>query len=138
MFPGLLRLKRGKRIKEGKDAVQLRVCGSYRCVVDQAKRRAFGAVSLTEAVILQVEPAVIVERCAPEHGAMVHHAVIDVADDFVVTKAAGLFGDAQVAGVNEPDELGRFVIEPDVRVRRIRRRFPELLVGWENVRLFFR
>ena len=69
---------------------------------------------------------------------MVHHAVIDVADDLVVAKSAGLFRHAQIAGIDEPDELGRLVIEPDVGVRRVGRGFPELLVARQDVRLLFR
>ena len=45
---------------------------------------------------------------------MVHHAVIDVANDFAVAKAAGLLRHAQITGIDESNELRRFVIEPDV------------------------
>ena len=88
--------------------------GRDRRVIDQAQRRAIGAVGLTEAIILQIEAAVVVERGAPQHRAVVHHAVIDVADDLAVAKAAGLLRHAQIAGIDEANELGRFVIEPDV------------------------
>ena len=125
----LAQIETRERIKKRKDAVQLRVVGCDRRVIDQAERHAVGAVGLAEAIILQVEAAVIVERRAPEHRAVIHHAVIDVADDLVVAEAAGLFRHAQVARIHEADELGRLVIEPDVGVRRIRGRFPELLVA---------
>ena len=45
---------------------------------------------------------------------MVHHAVIDVADDLAVTQTARLLRHAQVAGIQKADELGRLVIEPGV------------------------
>ena len=135
---GIAQVEARERIEERQDAADPGVLRRDRCVIVEPERRAIGAVGLAEAVILQVEAAVIVERRAPEHRAVVHHAVIDVADDLVVAKAAGLFRHAQVAGIDEADELGRFVIEPDARVRRIGRGFPELLVVRQDVRLLFR
>ena len=85
-----------------------------------------------------MEAAIVVERRAPEHRAVVHHAVIDVAHDFAVAKAAGLLRDAQIAGIHEADEFRRFVIEPDIGIRRIGGGLPELRVPRQNVRLLFR
>ena len=138
MLPGLPRLKRGSGSRNGRMPRSCGVLGRDRRVVDQPQRRAIRAVGLAEAVILQVNAAVVVERRAPEHRAVVHHAVIDVANDLAVAKAAGLLRHAQIAGIDEPDELGRLVVEPDARVRRIGGSFPELLLLGEDVRLLFR
>ena len=67
----------------------LRVFGRNRGVIDEAQRRAVRAVGLAEAIILVRDSAIIIERGAPEHGAVIHHAVIDIAHDLAVTKAAG-------------------------------------------------
>ena len=61
------------------------------CVIDEAERRAVRAVGLAEAIILQIEGAIVIKRRAPQHRAVIHHAVIDVANDFAVAKAARLF-----------------------------------------------
>src|SRR5205814_2059835 len=90
---GVAQIETRQGIEEGENAVKPGVGRRYGSVVDQAQRRAIGAIALAEAVILQIKAAVIVERRAPEHRAVIHHAVIDVADDRVVAKAAGLFGD---------------------------------------------
>ena len=52
---------------------------------------------------------------------MAHQAGADLGDDRAVTVAvaAGLVGDAQVAGVEEADELGRLLIERGVTARRV-------------------
>ena len=108
----LAQIETRQRIEERQNAVQLRVLRRDRRVIDQAQRRAVRAVGLAEAIVLQVEAAIVVERRAPQHRAVVHHAVIDVANDFAMAKSAGLLRDAQIAGIDEANELGRFVIEP--------------------------
>ncbi len=57
---------------------------------------------------------------------MIHHRVADALHDVAVAQAARLLRHAQVAGIHEPDELRRLVIERDGRVRRIRGGLPEL------------
>jgi len=45
---------------------------------------------------------------------MIHHAVIDIVDDFAVAKTAGLLRDTQITGIDEADEFRRFVVEPRI------------------------
>src|SRR5690606_33981489 len=59
------------------------------------------------------------------HGAVVHHAVLVGGDDFLVAGTAGLFGDAEIAGVDEADELGGFVVEEDGGVGGVGGALPE-------------
>ena len=135
---GIAQIETRERIEKRQDAVQHRVGWCDGCVVCDAELHAIGAVGLAEAIVLQIESAVIIKRRAPKHRAMGHHAVLDVANDLGVAEAAGLLGHTQIAWVDEADELVRFVIEPDVRVRRVGRGFPELLVARQDVRLLFR
>src|SRR5207302_10818481 len=100
-------------------------------------RRAAAAELLTETISLKIESAVVVEGRAPQHRAVIHHAVMDVVHDLTVTKSARLLSDTQIAGIHETNELGRFVIEPRVRVRWIGGRFPKIFVPRQDVRLFF-
>ena len=55
-----------------------------------------------------------------------------------LSPAATPGGMTEVARIHETDELGRFVIEPDVGVRGIGGGFPEVFILWGNVCLFFR
>ena len=82
---------------------------------------AVGAVALAEARSLQRERAVVVERRAPQHGAVGHHAGLDFSDFGGVTAAgaAGFVGDAQVAGVDEANVIPVFVEPLGVGSRRI-------------------
>jgi len=41
---------------------------------------------------------------------VVHHAVIDIADDLAVTQTARLLRHAQIAGIQKADELGRLMM----------------------------
>src|SRR5258708_6924288 len=52
---------------------------------------------------------------------MRHEAAADLGDDRRVTAAiaAGLVGNAQIAGVDEADEVGAFLVERGVSARRI-------------------
>ena len=86
----LAQVETRQRIEERQNAVDLRVFGVTGVWIDQAQWRAVRAVGLAEAIILEVERAVVVESRAPEHRAMIHHAVVDIAHDFAVAKAAGL------------------------------------------------
>jgi len=56
-----------------------------------------------------------------------HQAGADLGDDGAVTVAvaAGLVGDAQIAGVEEADELGRLLIERGVTAWRVGGSAPE-------------
>ena len=107
-------IEAGERIEEWQDAMEQRVFGGDGSVINQTERSAIGGISLTEPVILQIESAVIIESGAPEHGAMIHHTVINPANNVIVTETACLFRHPEIAGVHETDEFGRFVIEPNV------------------------
>ena len=67
-----------------------RILRCDRGVIHQAKWRSICAISLTETIIFQIEAAIVVKSRAPQRRAMIHHAVIDVANDFAVAKTAGL------------------------------------------------
>ena len=70
--------------------------------------------------------AVVVEGRAPQHAAVGHHALAVLQHLLRVAagRAAADVGDAQVAGVDEADELGRLVVEQRVRADRVGRRRP--------------
>ncbi len=88
--------------------------------------RAVHAVAFAEAGRLERNRAVVVERRAPEHRAMGHHALADLKDlvGVAVGGAAAQVGDPQVAGVHEASEFGRFVIQERIRADRIARGAP--------------
>ncbi len=110
----LAEIETRQRLEEREDAVHSRIFRRHRRVVIQPQRRARRAVSLAEDVILLVEPAVVIKRRAPEHRAMVHHAVLHVAHDLAVTQPARFLRHAQIARVHETNELRRLVIQPGV------------------------
>lgn len=101
-------------LNERQNAIEVRIRGRDLSIVDEAKWRAVCAISLAEAIILQIKCAIIIKSRAPQHRAMIHHAVIDVANDFAVAKTARLLRDAQIAGIDKADELRRFVVQPRV------------------------
>jgi len=103
-----------QRLDEGQNAMHACVLGCDRCIIDEAKWRAVCAISLAEPIILQIEAAIIIKSRPPQHRAMIHHAVIDIVDDFIVAKTAGLLRDTQIPGVDEADEFRRFVVEPRI------------------------
>ena len=86
----------------------------------QSLRIAVGAVALAEAWGLQRERTVVVERRAPQHGAVGHHAGLDFSDfgGVAAAGAAGLLRDAQVARVDEADVVPVFVEPLGVGARR--------------------
>ena len=102
---GIAQIEARERIEKRKDAVEFGVVRRDGRIVDHAQRNAIRTVGLAEPVILQIETAVIVKRGAPQHRAGVHHAVLDVADDLAVAKAARLFRHAQIAGIHEAHEF---------------------------------
>ena len=112
--PRITQVETRQRLNERQNAIEVRIRRRDRGIVDEAKRRAICAISLTETVIFQIEAAIIIKSGPPQHRAVVHHTVIDVANDFAVAKAAGLLRHTQIPGINEADEFRRFVIEPNV------------------------
>ena len=96
------------------------------------------AVRPPETIIFLVDAACVVKSGPPQDGDIIHHALIDVPDDLGVAKAARLLRHPQIAGIDEANEFGRFVIEPHIRVRRVRRCRPKLLVARKNVGLLLR
>src|SRR6266576_98323 len=52
-----------------------------------------------------------------------------------MTKATGLLCHPKVARIHELAELGRLVIEPDVRIRRVGGGFPKVSVSGKNMSL---
>ena len=103
-----------QRLDEGKNATGARIFRRDWSIIDKAKWRAVRSIGLTETIVFQIEAAIVIKSRAPQHRAMIHHAVIDVSSDFAVAKAAGLLRDTQIAGIDEADELRRFVVQPRV------------------------
>ena len=135
------RLAEGKtrqRINERQNAVCLRHLRRHRNRTFQAQRHAVQSVSLAEAIILGRIRAIVVQRRAPEHRTVAHHAVADVAHNLAVTKPARLVRHAQVAGVHELDELGGLVIEQHGRIIWVGGALPENGIARFDVRLALR
>ena len=103
-----------QRLDEGKNATDAHIFRRDWSIIDKAKWRAVCAISLAEPIILQIEAAIVVKSRPPQHRAMIHHAVIDVSNDFAVAKTAGLLRDTQIPGIDETDEFRRFVVEPRI------------------------
>ena len=76
----------------------------------QSLRRAIGAVALAEVRGLQRKRAVVVERRAPQHAAVGHHAGLDFSDfrGVAAARTAGFVGDAQVARIDEANVVPVF------------------------------
>ena len=71
---------------------------------------AFAIVAFAEMGVFVRRTAVVVERGAPEHAGVGHHAGGDGADCFgvAVGRAAGFESDAEVARIDEFDVVGGF------------------------------
>ena len=102
-----------QRLDERQNAMEERHLGCDGDGGFEAERDAIGAVGLAVARVFVRGAAVVVEGGAPEHGTVAHDGVADVGVDLGVAGGAGFFGDAEVAGVDELDELGGLVIEED-------------------------
>src|ERR1051325_2327198 len=100
-----------QRIDEREHAIRARLFRRRNVRIQYPQRFAVGPVSLSVAIILQRKRAIIVERRAPEHRAMTHHAVPCAGHFAGVTGAARLLRHAQVTWVDELDELRRLVIQ---------------------------
>src|SRR5688500_16906860 len=68
--------KAGERFDVGKNPVQPGFFRGDRFSADKPQRCAVLTVSLAEAIIFVRDTAVVIKRSAPEHGAVVHHAVM--------------------------------------------------------------
>src|SRR6185312_2392447 len=88
---------------------------------EQSLRGAIGAVALAKAWRLQRERAVVVERRAPQHGTVGHHAGLDFSyfRGVATAGAAGFVGDAQVSRVDDANIVPVFVEPLGVGSRRV-------------------
>ena len=82
--------------------------------------------------------AVVIERGAPKHGAVIHHAVLDVIDGLRVAESARPMRDAEIAGIDELDEFLGFLIQQDAGVARVRGTLPENFVARCDMRFLLR
>ncbi len=135
---GLAERKLRERVERRQDAMQPRVLGRDGRGIDQAQRRAVRPVGLAVAVIFEGHRAVVVERRAPEHRAVVHHAVPDMVHGFLVAQTASLLRNAQVAGIDEADEFGGLVVQQDGGIAGIGRTFPEDWIARKHMCLALR
>ena len=122
-----------ERFEKGEHAVRSRFLRRRNVGIEKFERLAVHTVSLAEAIIFQRIRAIVVERRAPKHRAVVHHAQPNVVNGFLVARAAGDVRDAQIAGVDEADELGRLVVQNDVRVGWVCGALPKLRVARGDV-----
>jgi len=134
---GLPHLEARQRVEEGQNPFLRDLLRCRRRVGDQPLRHAVGAVALAEAWALEGHLAVVVERGGPQHGAGLHHALLDLGDLVGVTAAgaAGLAGHAQVAGVDELDVVEALQQQARVGQLRIGGRLPELAIARHRVGL---
>ena len=133
---GLTDLEARQRLEVGQHALGAGLLLGRRRHGLQPLRRAVAGVGLAEVAALEREGAVVVERRAPQVGAVGHHRLADVRDllDVTARGAAGEVRDAQVAGVHEADELPALLVEIVVAVARVGRRLaPDLGVLRQNV-----
>ena len=114
------------------------VCGCNRLGIDQFQRLTAPAVRLAEAIILERETAVVVERGAPQHRAVIHHAMNYVPNGFLMAKTAGFIGCAQISRVDKLNELQRLVIQQHIGVARVGRTLPKNWMARLHVRLALR
>ncbi len=107
---------------------------------EQSLRFAVGAVAFAEAWGLQRECAVVVERRAPQHGAVGHHAGLDFSyfRGVAAAGAAGFIGDPQVSRVDEANVIPVFVEPLGVGSRRIGGAAGIVRVPWLRMGLAFR
>lgn len=129
-------IKAGEWVEEGENTVQAGFFGGGGEGVIELERDAIGTVGLADDGIFEIDGPVIVSGGIPEHAAVVHHGIADPFDDITVTETAGLFGDAEIAGVDEADKFWRFVIESGGGVWRVSGCGPEFGVKGGDVGLF--
>ncbi len=125
----LSHLEAGQGIEEGQDPLAQRLLGCGRRDRVEPPRPAVLVVTLPEARQLPRERAVVVERRGPQHRARRHHALLDERDlgGVAAGLAAALSGRAQVAGIHEANELGRFLVERREATLRVGRRLPQVV-----------
>src|SRR2546426_9756855 len=111
------------------------VFGCDRLGIDQFQRLTARAVRLAEAIIFEWETAVVIERGAPQHRAVIHHAVEDASNRLFMTEAAGFIRYAPIPRLDKLNELRRLVIQQDIGVARVGRALPKDRMAWLHVRL---
>src|SRR5262249_4443517 len=133
---GLRYFEARQRIEIGKHAFEAHLVLAGRRPGLQALRRAVHAVAFAVARLLVRKCAVVVQSGAPQHTAVCHHAGAVLRDFVLMAIAATEVGDTQIAGIDEADEFGRFVVEQSVGTNRIGRRAPGVGKAWMNVGVF--
>ena len=113
-------LPRGQRRQAVQDAHVAHLRRDRHRVLEQ-RRLAGRGVGLAHDVALERQDAIVVGRTAPQHRAGRHEAALAGLHDGQVAGAAGLARDAQVARVDEADELRAFAVELRVAAGRIGR-----------------
>src|SRR5262245_54266496 len=117
-------LEARQRIEVGQHALDsLLVFGGWRPGLNSLGR-AVHAVAFAEPRPLEWKRAVVVQRSAPEHAAVRHHAQAILQHLALVARAARDMCNPQIAGIHEADELGCFVVQNGVRADRIGRAPP--------------
>ena len=113
-------------LEKGKDALSLLLARGRRYSRACGSRLALLRVELTETRRLERHRSVVVERGAPEHRAVRHHAAPDGVHFLRVAWHARLVHHAQVAGIHKTDKLRRLLERGSARPDGIGRRLPDV------------
>ena len=130
---GLAEGKTRERFEKFEDSARASLFRCW-CVGITQLSGAAGAVGLTEVRIFLWVTAVIVERRTPEHGAVIHHAELDMINGLSVAKTASAVCDAEVTRVDKLNEFVTLLVEKNAGIVRICRAFPEDVMTGRDVR----
>src|SRR5262249_39672784 len=101
-----------QRVEKWQHAFSKRLFRGGRRIGFDSLGESLGAVALAESIILQWEGTVIVERSAPEHGAGLHHASVDIMRvPWMTFRCPTAFvRNAQITGIDEANEFRAFTV----------------------------
>ncbi len=101
-------------------------------------RRAGHAVAFAVMRILGGNRAVVVKRGTPQHAAVGHHALADFEHLSLMAEPAAHVRHAEIARIDESDELGRLVVQKRVGADRLGTGGPGVGEAGKDVRAFLR
>ena len=130
---GLAQCKARERFEKFQHTARARFFRGWWVWIAQLSRAA-GTVGLAEVRIFLGVTAVVIERGAPEHGAVIHHAELDVINGLGVAETASSVCDSEVTRIDELNEFVALLVEKDTGIVWICRAFPEDVVAGRDVR----